>query len=406
MVARPRPTTLTEYERTRLPASALPAEAGRLLWQKYGVERRVVDVAFPSPRTEEQWELISLGWVGHIPLTPALHFHLQPRAPLGNLFRMLAFTCGLHEADFLPGLVQSDSLRDFYEQLARRLAAGVLARRRRGLYRAYVRQEETLPYVRGRLRQQRARPWQPELDCIYEEDTVDVADNQLLALALRRIATSGLCGEAVQASVRQAFHGLPGITPAAADAAATGRRYHRLNADYAPLHALCHFFLTHTGPGHHTGEQQMLPFLVHMPRLYEQFVARWLQQRLPPPWRLRAQEQVAVGEAGARLDFTLDMVLYDGADQARVVLDTKYKTEPTVADIHQIVTYAELRHCPEAMLVYPQALRQPLDVQIGHVRLRAITFGLEADLETEGRAFLAALGLGKPQHDFHKSTII
>lgn len=396
MVAPPEPIVLVEYEPTRLPAQALSPEAGALLWQQYGVERRVVDVAFPSPRTEGKWELVSLGWAGHIPLTSALHFHLQPRTPLGNLFRMLAAVYGLQEVDFLPGLVQSSSLRDFYELLAGYLATGVLDRRRRGLYHAYVPRDDALPYVRGRIRVQGRKPWQPLLDCTYEEHTADVAENQLLAWTLQRIAMSGLCRGRVQATVRRAYHGLAGVMPVAPDVRArAGWRYHRLNADYAPLHALCHFFLTHTGPGHDRGDRKMLPFLVHMPHLFEQFVARWLQQGLPEPWRLRAQEQVTVGAAEATLDFTLDMVLYDGIGQPRMVLDTKYKAEVTAADVQQIVTYAELRGCREAVLVYPQSLRRPLDLQIGDVHLRTLTFGLAGDLQAEGRSFLAALGLGE-----------
>lgn len=397
MVAPPEPVALVEYEPTRLPAQAISPEAGALLWQQYGVERRVLDVAFPSPRTAGQWELVSLGWVGHVPLTPALQLHLQPRTPIGNLFRMLVMVYGLQEPDFLPGLVQSNSLRDVYELLAGYLATGVLARRRRGLYHAYVPREEALPYVRGRIRVEGRKPAQPRLDCTYEERTADVAENQLLAWTLRRIATSGLCREQVQATVRRAYHGLAGVTPVVRDASAgAGWRYHRLNADYAPLHALCRFFLTHTGPGHDVGDQKMAPFLVHMPRLYEQFVAHWLQQRLPAPWQLRIQQQVTAGEPEAALDFTLDMVLVDGSGQPRAVLDTKYKTEVAAADIHQIVTYAELCRCREAILVYPQPPRQPLDVPIGDVRVRTLTFGLAADLEAEGRAFLAALNVGAP----------
>ncbi len=395
MLAPPDPIVLVEYEPTRLPAGALSPEAGRLLWQQYGVERRVVDVAFPSPRTDGQWELVSLGWAGHIPLTPTLHFHLRPRAPLGNLFRMLATVYGLQEPAFLPGLVQSNSLRDFYEQLAALLAARVMARRRRGLYHAYVPRTGTLPYVRGRIHLPARRPWLPEATCSYEDESADVAENRLLALTLQRIARSGLCLEDVQAAVRRAYHGLGGVTPAEAPDGGAGWRYHRLNADYAPLHALCHFFLTHTGPGHEIGDRPMLPFLVHMPRLFEQFVARWLQQQLAAPWELRVQEQVGVGQAGGALSFTLDMVLYDGRGQPQMVLDTKYKTEVAAADIHQIVTYAELRRCREAVLVYPQRPSTPLDVQIGDVRVRALPFGLTGEPDAEGRAFLAALTLGE-----------
>jgi 5-methylcytosine-specific restriction enzyme subunit McrC len=393
MVVPPQLITLREYAPVRLAPDAFAEEAGALLWQRYGIERRVVDVAFPSPRTGGQWELNALGWVGHIPLTPSVHLRLEPRTPLANLFRLLAYAYRLDQIDFLPGLVACDSLPDFYEQLAHYLARAVLARRRRGLYHAYVRREEALPVVRGRIRPRPHQPPQPQLDCEFDEHTADVPENQLLAYTLHAIARSGLCGEAAQRAVRQAYHSLAGVSAAPVAAhALTNWHYHPLNQDYAPLHALCHFFLTHTGPGHGHGDQQMVPFLVDMARLFEQVVARWLQEHLPAPWLLRAQERVeAPGQTP--LAFTLDMVLYDQAGAAVLVLDTKYRAEVTAADVQQIVTYAQLRGCRDAVLVYPETPRRPLDVHAGDIRVRTLTFALDSDLHAAGSAFLAALDL-------------
>lgn len=60
---------LTEYERTTLDREALPLEVGEALWRGYG---RQVQVAFPDPTTGYRWQITPLGWVGHIPLTPAI----------------------------------------------------------------------------------------------------------------------------------------------------------------------------------------------------------------------------------------------------------------------------------------------------------------------------------------------
>lgn len=393
MLALPRSIYLTEYEATQLSPGELSFEAGTLLWQKYGVERHVVDVAFPSPRTGGQWELTPAGWAGHIPLTPSLDVLLQPRTPSANLFRLLAYAYRLDEIDFLAGLVASDSVRDVFEQLALLLARAVMAQRRRGLYHAYVPRTEALPYVRGRVVMRPQRSWQPQFDSHFEEHTADVAENQLIAWTLRCIAHSGLCREPVRSVVRRAYHGLAGVSAIPPGATPPAQwQYNPLNRDYAPLHALCRFFLSNSGPGHQLGDRQMLPFLVNMARLYEQVVARWLQQHLPKPWRLNVQERV---EAGGKtpLAFTLDMVVYDDTGRAALVLDTKYKPDVTAADIQQVVTYAQLRHCREAVLVYAQEPRRPLDVQVGDIHVRALTFDLEEELEAECSAFIAALGL-------------
>ena len=161
------------------------------------------------------------------------------------------------------------------------------------------------------------------------------------------------------------------------------------------MHALCRFFLEHMGPTHRLGEREILPFLVNMARLYELFVAEWLRTHLRQPWSISTQERVTVGTGGdgQKLQFNLDLVLYDGEGTARVVLDTKYKSGERVeaADVNQIVTYAQARGCREAALVYPELPARPLDVTIGDVRVRALRFGLGADLESEGAAFLDQL---------------
>ena len=101
------------------------------------------------------------------------------------------------------------------------------------------------------------------------------------------ILRSGLCIERSLTTVQQAYRALQGsITVQPFKAEATLRHtYHRLNDDYEGLHALCRFFLDHSGPSHHAGEQTMMAFAVDMARLYERFVAAWLRAHLDPRWR-------------------------------------------------------------------------------------------------------------------------
>lgn len=195
--------------------------------------------------------------------------------------------------------------------------------------------------------------------------------------------------------MRRAFRAVCGAATLTAfdSLACVGRRYHRLNEDYRPLHALCRFFLDHTGPTHEAGDRQSLPFLVDMAGLFEQFVAAYLTAHLPSELAVRPQEPVRVGEGGA-LGFAIDLVLYRRRDRVPVaVLDTKYKAAgaATSADVSQVVTYAELKGCRDAFLIFPRELGQPLDARIGGMRVRSLAFSLEGDLEAAGGAFLRRL---------------
>jgi 5-methylcytosine-specific restriction enzyme subunit McrC len=291
------------------------------------------------------------------------------------------------------------SLMEFYERLAHILAQRVLDRTRRGLYRSYVVREEALPYVTGRLDVQQVaqKPWDTRFRCEYEDHTADVTDNQILAWTLRYILRSGQCTERTLPAIRQAHRALRGaVTPTPITVQdCVGRLYHRLNADYHPLHALCRFILEHSGRSHGIGDRTVLPFLVNMPRLYELFVAEWLRQHLPPTIRLEAQERVTFGTE-QRLHFEIDLTLYDvKTGRVLCVLDTKYKIpdHPASDDIAQVVAYAEAKHCTAAVLIYPMLLTHPLDTRIGDIRVRSLTFATAGDLDAAGQAFLQNLNV-------------
>jgi 5-methylcytosine-specific restriction enzyme subunit McrC len=390
--------TLTEYSTITLAPDHLAAEEAARIWRGYTTQLRL---EAPSLKTQQHWQLTAQGWVGFIALSANLGIALQPKVALGNLLRIIEIAYALDQLDVRPGQWPVTTLVDFYSQLARLLAQRVLALRRQGIYHAYSPQTSALPYLRGRVDYAtwQRQPWQTQPTCTYEEFSADVEDNQLIAWTLRMLLRSGLCPPQTTVLLEQAYRllaRLVTIQPLPATAC-LHRHYHRLNQAYEPLHALCYFFLSHTGPGHQAGTQRMLPFLVEMARLYERFVAAWLQQHLPQPWRLQRQARYPLGAAGS-LHFAVDLVISDRAtERVHWVLDTKYKAItalPDTADVAQVIAYAQAIGAPVAVLIYPTPLPHPLDVQVGGVRVRTLTFALDGDLEAAGQHFLDALWQG------------
>jgi 5-methylcytosine-specific restriction enzyme subunit McrC len=387
--------TLTEYEPISLPAAALNEQAAALLWRRY---RTQVEIEPPSFRTGNQWRLTAQGWAGFIPLTRRLALVLQPKVPLRDLFAMIETAYDLQSLHFLPGLIHVTSLPEIYTRLARLLAQRILIRCRRGLLRAYLPIQERSPYVRGRIRTNALAHSLPAatVTCDYYQLTTDVEENRILTWTLHTILQSGLCRGETLHTIQRAYRLLAGQTTLTSISAsqARGRAYSRLNQDYAPLHALCAFFLDHSGPGHTSGEQTMIPFLVDMARLYEQFVAAWLKQRLAamhrsPVYNVAAQVHTPVS---GDLHFTIDLVI--SAGRQRWVVDTKYKVPaagPDTADVAQVLAYAQVQGAQEAVLVYPAPLPQPLDVTVGGVRLRTLSFRLDGNLNAAGENLVAAL---------------
>ena len=108
---------------------------------------------------------------------------------------------------------------------------------------------------------------------------------------------------------------------------------------------------------------------------------------------LKIQENVYIGE-GETLKFTIDLVLYDAeTGKALCVLDTKYKIneKPTSDDVAQVVAYAELKDCKNAILIYPITLINPLNESIGSIQVKSMTFLTGGDLEKDGYDFLQCL---------------
>jgi 5-methylcytosine-specific restriction enzyme subunit McrC len=385
---------LTEYVPRYLPATALSAMVAERIWRQYPSQ---VDVDFPSPKTGGRWRLTALGWVGHIPLDDGPVLRLGPKVPVTSLFGMLEYAYDLPSLRFLGGLTHLHSLEDVFSELALVLARRVIDRARKGLYRAYVEQEEDLTALRGRVLAERAArtPWRERLPCRYEEHVADLQDNQILLWTLGCILRSDACASRVRPEVRRAYRALAGAvtSPPLGWEACVGRHYHRLNADYAPLHALCRFFLEGTGPTHTEGERASLPFLLDMAQLFERFVAAWLRRHAPPSLDVRVQEKVVVGTTG-RLDLHIDLGIYDRrTGEALAVLDTKYKAPagPDNADVYQVVAYANATGASQAVLIYPTVLDAPFDGFVGDVRVRTLVFDTGGELAMSGGQLLAQL---------------
>jgi 5-methylcytosine-specific restriction enzyme subunit McrC len=81
---------------------------------------RKISVDFPSPKTAGHLQIISQGWVGYIPINPQLAMRIQPGTDIGNLFTMLEYAYDLKGFEILQGLVQCDTLDDFYHNLKQR----------------------------------------------------------------------------------------------------------------------------------------------------------------------------------------------------------------------------------------------------------------------------------------------
>ncbi len=391
MIIKREPISLIEYVKHKEPKHRISDADGEKLWLHYNNQ---IQVGIPSFQNDHQWVLTSQGYIGFIPVSEDLSISISPKTPIQNLFGMWEYAYRLKDINFLGGLFESQSLQEFYSELANILAKRVIDRSRKGYYRAYLSRTEDLSFLKGRvdIRRMISAPWIVRPRCLYQEHTADIDDNQILAWTLYAILRSGFCEDRVLPSIRNAYRNLAHFVTLSPfqPGNCIGRFYNRLNLDYEPLHALSRFFLENSGPSFEHGDRKMLPFLVNMAQLFELFVAEWLKIHLPDEYDLKTQESVDIDEAG-NINLRIDLVLYlKHTGQPICVLDTKYKTpeKPSQDDIAQANLYADVIGCKQAILIYPEKISRPMDQVVGGIRIQTATFNIGGDIEEGGKEFL------------------
>ena len=382
------PITLSEYTSVEFGQDELPDAVGETLWEDYGSK---IDVEFPTRKTNGKWVLTNQGYGGRISINSDWSFELEPKTTVRTILGMLEYAYDLESFEILDGLYDADTLTDYFDEIARTLAKGVVRRQQQGLHKNYVEREEQLSAVKGSIdfNKTARRPWDANPHVQHREITVDSEDNQILLWTLQKILSSDAPSESTMETVRRAYRPMASeisLKPFRAEDC-IGREYRRLNQDYEPLHALCRLILDTATPTRSVGEERMLPFIVDMARLYESFVAEWLDLHLPSQHSVEAQEPVEIGDSGRSYD--VDLVFYQG-DNAVAVADTKYKvpSEPAAEDISQVIAYAEAKQVERAFLVYPEVLDNTINTSVGDIDVNTLTFGLSDDLGEEGENFV------------------
>lgn len=347
--------------------------------------------------SDGKWSFHADGAVGCFPITRDLAVHVRPKVPVARLFAMMQVAWDTPAFEPFKGEFECKTVDDLFDSMAVLLARRVLDRACHGFYRAYLSKDEPLAAIRGRIiASELAKPFvDPRLPCRFDEHTADTVENRIVAWTLHRIALLPILRADARLRVKKAFHALPGdvtLRPCRPEDC-LGRTYNRLNADYRMTHALCWFFLANSCPDHEAGDRAMLPFAIDMPKLFEAFVAAWLRNHLPDGWHLRTQESLMISQAHG-LHIRPDLIIRGDDGRPRLVLDTKYKTgsELSNADLYQVIAYAHRLGCPEAVLIYPRPLMNPLDDAHNGIRVRTISFDIgNFDLEAAGREMLAGL---------------
>ena len=385
----------TEEEPKYLQNSQKNKQLVDLIFQKDKQKFRI------DPDTRYHYKIQPTGYVGLIPLNRDFSLHIKPKIEVGNIFRMLEYANKLKSFNFLEGTASVGSIEDIFERLITILAARVLDRNRKGLYRGYVQRTQSLSYISGRMliKPSTISLLKGSIDpvCEFEENTVDLKENKILLWTiynLRHLAMEKNANQKVRMAYRELIHKVT-LVPFSSNEC-TQCSYNKLNIDYKPMHAICRFLLEQIVPNLEKGPYEFIPFIVYMPALFELFVEEWLRQHLPKKHHLKSQYMATLDQSGSfeSLRFKIDLVLSSSdTNEVCCIMDTKYTKTPQsrIEDVKQAVAYATKMKTKRAFLVYPSREIKSFNCSVGDIQVGSLVFDISGEIEASGHSFLESL---------------
>lgn len=409
IVADTSPVVLEEYETVRV-TGLRPSQT----------DIRAADSAELGKRITLRWrrddtlEVVAGPYVGVVNLE-CVSIHVRPKLAGRELavLQMLDYASGLsalRDLEQVQHFGEGLNLRDLVCLLLTREADRLL---RHGLRRDYLRREEALPTLRGRLlpdRQILRRYGQLDrLECRYDELSSDIVDNRLCGAALQVAART-----ATDSTVRKHARRLAGdfTNVCATDAfyatkAEQRLSYHRGNEHYRSAHRWALLLLHGTAFAdlYAVSGPSSQAFMFDMNRLFEKFVTRLLQDAAHGTGiKVRAQASLSRaichedGRSHTTITPDIQLIRGHGLQARRCSIDAKYKNythnKITPIDLYQSFAYAEaLSHragerTPTAFILYASDCDSPPRSVILHrhdrtqaARITSIAVNLPATLK-------------------------
>lgn len=271
---------------------------------------------------------------------------------------------------------------DWFEILTFLYAKNLQEALKRGIFRNYITYEENLGVLKGKWlisQHLKINPFQKHRFYVqYDEFISDNLLNQVL-----KHAAVQMRHQSMDASNRQQLAMLSDwmdevtLPPALNNAALEQIIFTRLNERFRPLFNLAKLFLEHQATETKVGNTNAFAYTFDMNKLFEKFIARFIQEHRGRILRGTIYERCAILEKArgshkwlAKDDSGKDIfmlepdIIFKNKDgTVPLIIDTKYKIlndEERKAgikegDMYQAVAYAQIYKCPKIILIYPQS---------------------------------------------------
>lgn len=322
--------------------------------------------------------LRSKGYVGVFPLGPVGSIRVEPKISCSSIWKMITNSLGEEFDCHPPENVRS--VADLSHHLVATYVRLVEERLARGLLWEYQSNEEAGQPIRGRIIGPDVRR-PPLVRCRYDEGGYDHGANQRILWTLSHLEIAVSEKELVWRIRRLKKELATQICLKPIVGEPSPVRYPRLFSDYRTLDTLSTLLLNHLSPDVPSGAFLTVPFVLHMPTLFEEGVAGWLYRTFSDRVMVRRQWSVPLKGRNSPC-FRIDIALLDReTQQAFAVFDTKYKrdTRPTTADIQQVTSYAVETGAKNAGLLYPHDNIERAHLSVGPIAVRSVGFDFASE---------------------------
>ena len=330
------------------------------------------------------WDVAANGHVGVI-VAGGLQVVIQPKIDINRLVFLMGYARHPNFWRDDPALLDPDA--DLPEALADafvRLATRALDQ---GVLKGYVSVDESLPVLRGRIREadQLRRRWgRPiPLEVRYDDHTVDIAENQLLLAAAERLLRNPRVRAQHRAGLQRLRLQLADVSLPPRGGVGPVWTPSRLNARYAPALKIAELILAGHSFEQRVGDLLMTGYLIDMAKVFEDFVTVALREALQPYGGRSALQYRTFLDIEEAVPIRPDFVWLDRG-HPRIVADAKYKAEKPAgfpqADLYQVLAYCTVLGLPVGHLVYAKGNEDARRHNVRNAGVTIITHALDLDL--------------------------
>jgi 5-methylcytosine-specific restriction enzyme subunit McrC len=310
-----------------------------------------------------------------------VNVEVRPKVSIDRLLFMLGYA---KDPGFRPEDVEGTPKEDLWPAVAETLCRHAERAVGPGVLQGYVTEDAALPLVRGRIRVADQIARHPGMllpaEVRYDAYSVDTAENRILRSALRRMLDVPRVHPTTAARLRHLDARLEGATPLGVGAPLPPWHPTRLNARYHPALRLAALVLHHQSFEVGPGGLPIAAFVVHMDKLFENFVGTALREAWAAcPGQTELQHWADFDDSGV-MRINVDVVHFVGG-VPRIVADAKYKLESSTGryrnpDHYQMLAYCNALHVPAAWLVYASGPQGPITRHVRNTDIDLVEYPL------------------------------